>query len=143
MMDTIKPINLFNFSPDEAERSFTDTLNRPNRQRHTSRPHTWHPPTDLYETDADFLVRVEIAGMNAEEFFVNLDDNRLEISGCRPDMPANRAYHQMEIPYGNFLTVINIPSPVSSDNVGAEYQDGFLLITLPKLIPSIIDIKEE
>ena len=143
MMDTIRPINLLSSSPDEAEKDHTETINRPTPQKHTSRPHTWHPPTDLFETDADFLVRVEVAGMNSEEFFVNLENNRLEISGSRPDMPVNRAYHQMEIPYGNFRTVITIPSPVSSDAVEAEYHDGFLLITLPKLVPSIIDIKEE
>ena len=32
------------------------------------RPHTWHPPTDLYELDEKFIIRVEIAGMNKEEF---------------------------------------------------------------------------
>ncbi|NTU74489.1 Hsp20/alpha crystallin family protein, partial [Candidatus Roizmanbacteria bacterium] len=50
------------------------------------RPHTWRPPTDLYETEDRFIIRIEIAGMNKEEFCVSLEANTLTISGTRPDM---------------------------------------------------------
>lgn len=106
------------------------------------RPHTWHPPTDLYETDDRFIIRVEIAGMNKEEFCVSLENNILTISGARPDMNLKRSFHQMEIPFGDFKTSIELPSPVDSDKVNAEYRDGFLNIHLPKVLPTIIQIKE-
>ncbi len=106
------------------------------------RPHTWHPPTDLYETEEKFIIRVEIAGMNKEEFCVSLDNNNLTISGVRPDMPLKRSFHQMEILFGDFKTSVELPSPVDSDRVTAEYRDGFLNIHLPKTHPTIIQIKE-
>jgi HSP20 family protein len=106
------------------------------------RPHTWHPPTDLYETEEKFIVRVEIAGMNKEEFCVSLENNILTISGVRPDMPLKRSFHQMEILFGDFKTSIELPSPVDADSVTAEYRDGFLNIQLPKIPPTIIQIKE-
>ncbi len=106
------------------------------------RPHTWHPPTDLYETDDRFIIRVEIAGMNKEEFCVSLENNILTISGVRPDMNLKRSFHQMEIPFGDFKTSIELPSPVDSEKVNAEYRDGFLNIHLPKVLPTIIQIKE-
>lgn len=106
------------------------------------RPHTWHPPTDLYETDDKFIIRVEIAGMNKEEFCVSLDNNILTISGVRPDMPLRRSFHQMEILFGDFKTAAELPSPVDPDRVTAEYRDGFLNIHLPKIHPTIIQIKE-
>jgi HSP20 family protein len=67
----------------------------------------------------------------------------LDISGSRPDLQLNRAYHQMEIPYGNFRSTIKLPSAVDGSLVTAEYHDGFLLVTLPKAFPTIIEIKEE
>lgn len=106
------------------------------------RPHTWQPPTDLYEMDEKFIIRVEIAGMNKEEFCVSLENNILTISGSRPDMPLRRSFHQMEIMFGDFKTAVELPSPVDADQVTAEYRDGFLNIHLPKIQPTIIQIKE-
>ena len=34
------------------------------------RSSVWHPPTDVYETEDDFIVKVEIAGMRDEDFTV-------------------------------------------------------------------------
>ena len=92
----------------------------------------WDPPTDVYETEEAYVVRMEIAGMREENFEVSVQNDTLYIMGFRPDYPARRAYHQMEIRSGKFATVIGLPGPVNIDNALAEYQDGFLTITLPK-----------
>jgi HSP20 family protein len=94
--------------------------------------HVWSPPTDLYETDNFYIVRVEIAGMREQDFSVVLDNNFLTVSGSRPDVPGRRAYHQMEVRFGEFRTLVALPGPVNSERTLAEYQDGFLTITLPK-----------
>jgi HSP20 family protein len=107
------------------------------------KPHTWHPPTDLYETEDNFIIRVEVAGMNQEEFCVSLNDDILDITGTRPDEFLRRAFHQMEIPFGEFRTTVHVPSPVDGSRVGAEYRDGFLEVTLPKVPTSMINIKAE
>jgi len=106
------------------------------------RPHTWRPPTDLYETEDRFIIRIEIAGMNKEEFCVSLEANTLTISGTRPDMQLRRSFHQVEIPFGDFKTSIELSTPIDADKVTAEYRDGFLNIHLPKTQPTIIQIKE-
>lgn len=93
----------------------------------------WDPPTDVYETDEAYIVRMEIAGMREEDFDVSVQNDTLYIMGFRPHhFPAKRAYHQMEIRSGKFATVVAIPGPANVDNAIAEYQDGFLTITLPK-----------
>ena len=74
--------------------------------------------------------------MNKEEFCVSLEDNLLDLSGSRPDINLSRAYHQMEIPFGNFRSTIKLPSAVDGSLVTAEYHDGFLLVTLPKSHPN-------
>ena len=92
----------------------------------------WSPPTDVYETDKAYIVRVEIAGMREEDFEVALEDHTLHISGVRPDSSARRAYHQMEIRFGKFATSVGLPNPVEDEQSHAEYKDGFLTVILPK-----------
>lgn len=94
--------------------------------------HIWSPPTDIFEIETDYIVRVEIAGMHKQDFSIQLEENYLIISGTRHDKSERRAYHQMEVRFGEFSTVVAIPSPVKADFASAEYNDGFLTVTLPK-----------
>lgn len=104
----------------------------------------WSPPTDMFEADDVYVVRVEIAGMSEEDFNVSIeDDNYLVVSGVRPDLPERRAYHQMEIRFGKFMTAIGLPGPVDVDQANADYKNGFLLVTLPKAQPNRISIRNE
>jgi HSP20 family protein len=96
------------------------------------RSKVWSPPTDAYETDEAYIVRVEIAGMREDDFDVSVENNTLFISGSRPDLPGQRAFYQMEIRFGKFATAIDIPRPVDVERASAKYQDGFLTIILPK-----------
>jgi HSP20 family protein len=103
----------------------------------------WSPPTDVYETENGYVVRVEIAGMREADFEITVEDGFLMISGSRPDVPERRAYQQMEIRFGKFETIVGIPGPVDLDASRADYSEGFLTVTLPKAKPSQVQIKEE
>jgi HSP20 family protein len=92
----------------------------------------WNPPTDAYETEGAYIVRVEIAGMREDDFEVASEKNVLFISGARLDSSDRRAYHQMEIRFGKFAAAVAVPFPVDVDNARAQYADGFLTVTLPK-----------
>jgi HSP20 family protein len=94
--------------------------------------HTWSPPTDIFEVESSYIVRVEVAGMRQQDFSIKLEENYLIISGTRHDRPERRAYHQMEVRYGEFSTIVTIPGPVEAEEASAEYDDGFLIVTLPK-----------
>jgi HSP20 family molecular chaperone IbpA len=102
----------------------------------------WSPPTDAYETESSFIVRLEIAGMRYENFSIEYDNNFLIIRGIRSEFPERRAYHQMEIRYGEFSSAIEIPLNVDSKKANAKYQDGFLTIIIPKVKPTKIDIQD-
>jgi len=95
----------------------------------------WRPPTDIFETDELFIIKVEIAGMREEDIEVAMEKNLLLIRGTRSDVPEQRAYyHQMEIQSGKFEITAEIPVLVDLEKASAEYKDGFLTINLPKLI---------
>jgi HSP20 family protein len=102
----------------------------------------WSPPTDVYEAEDSYIVRVELAGMRESDFEITLEDGFLNISGTRPDVPERRAYQQMEIRFGRFSSVVGLPGPVNVDESRAEYENGFLTVTLPKAKPNFIEVKE-
>jgi HSP20 family protein len=103
--------------------------------------YAWSPPTDVYETENNFVVRVEAAGMRESDFTINAEDNFLVISGVRSESPEWRAYRQMEIRFGEFSTAIELPLGVDVSKADADYKDGFLNIILPKIKPTNIIIK--
>ncbi len=96
------------------------------------RSYSWSPPTDVYETDTSFMVRVEVAGMRQSDFSISLEKNYLIISGVRAEVQERRAYYQMEIRFGEFSTSVEVPHGVDVSLAEAEYDDGFLMVILPK-----------
>lgn len=100
----------------------------------------WRPPTDVYETDAEFAVLVELAGMRGVEISVTLEEQLLRIRGQRPEARGRRAYHQMEINYGDFVVEVRLPVPIDRDRIDATYSDGFLRVSLPKAQPRHISV---
>lgn len=113
-----------------------------NRWRNGLRSHVWRPATDVFEIEESIVVRVEIAGMREEDFSISLKGNQLTVRGNRPDVLERRAYYQMEISFGEFLTEVNLPGPVLSDHVTAEYIDGFLRLVFRKDRPKKIIVTE-
>jgi len=88
-------------------------------------------------------VQVEIAGVNQSDLTVSLQDRRLTITGTRADHgPAQRAYHQMQVRFGDFGTEVELPAPIEEGNIEASYADGFLRVVLPKRKPRQIDVQE-
>jgi HSP20 family protein len=124
---------------DDYQNSLTETP----RWRIISRPHAWRPPTDAYETEDAIIIRVEIAGMRESDFTISLVERNLTIRGSRQDTSERRAYHQMEIPFGEFTTEVELPFPIVSEQVEAIYRDGFLRIVLPKAQPKHVKVEGE
>jgi HSP20 family protein len=96
------------------------------------RSSVWSPPTDVYETEEKYVIKVEIAGMRDDDFEVAFENSILMIAGYRSDLNERRAYHQMEIRFGRFEIAAEIPVTVNMEKATAEYRDGFLTIVLPK-----------
>jgi HSP20 family protein len=107
---------------------------------------SFSPPMDIYETEDQLVVVMEIAGMKADAIQVTFDKDVLSISGSRnePSSPPKNRLHQMEIDYGRFQRTLRIPFPLKSDDFKATYRQGFLIITVPKAqepIPPRVEVK--
>jgi len=95
---------------------------------------SFHPPMDIYETEDSLVVIMEIAGMKKDDFQILLDEDLLTIAGTRSESsPARKTrLHQMEIDYGDFERTLRIPFPLKAEGIKAKYNEGFLLVTIPK-----------
>lgn len=115
----------------------------PGSRRVTMRSPHWRPLTDLFETETNYTVRVEIPGMREQDFAIELNGRELTIRGNRQDSSERRAFHQMEIRFGEFILNLEIPAQISGAEVEAMYQNGFLFVILPKMKPRFIPINNE
>lgn len=105
----------------------------------------WMPAVNIRETDAAFFVEAELPGLTREDIEITLENNLLKLSGERRfEKDTNdESYHRVERSYGSFLRTFSLPSQVSSDAVKATFQDGVLVIEVPKAAearPRKIDI---
>src|SRR5436190_23899523 len=94
----------------------------------------WIPNTDVYVGDEGLVVKVEIAGMRREDLELAVEGNRLLITGQRPDgcrVPGVK-FLVMEINYGSFECVIEIPSGYDLSQAKASYQNGFPRVDVPQ-----------
>ncbi|MDH5506222.1 MAG: Hsp20/alpha crystallin family protein [Anaerolineae bacterium] len=139
MNDMDQPILLSSPPRDESKRP--RIIMRAQYKRVAGITHIWQPPTDVYETAESIIVRAEIAGMAEAEFTISLENRILMIYGRRTDSTGSRAYHQMEIRFGEFMSVVELAAPVIAEEISAEYQDGFLHVNIPKLTPSSIKVE--
>jgi len=131
--------------PKSEEGPFSETdTNEPTTYhwRIVMRPASWRPPTDVFESDDTAFVRVEVAGMQEEDFSIELNGRELTIRGIRQDTAERRAFHQMEIRFGEFAFVVELPLYIDPNQVQAVYENGFLLVSLPKAHPRQIRIRE-
>ena len=98
-------------------------------------PRMWEPAIDVYETEKDVVVLVELAGVKQNEIEIVVHGNTLVIRGERkePQLRSKRTYYQMEIHKGPFERGILLPATVDPDKTKASYEDGLLEIVLPKV----------
>lgn len=101
----------------------------------------WSPKMDVAESRFNYMIMVELPGVNVNEIKVEVSDHDLMISGNRPTpwkVATNlcnsvSAYHKRDILPGPYQLAWPLPSNVNKDSVSAEFFDGLLRIIIPKL----------
>ncbi|CAK0757844.1 HSP20 family protein [Gammaproteobacteria bacterium] len=90
---------------------------------------------ELREDGDALVIKLELPGMEPEQFDVDVVDDFLVIRGEKrvEREEARGRYHLMECAYGSFERAIRLPMPVDPTRTKARYRHGVLTITLPKL----------
>lgn len=91
-------------------------------------------PAEVEEHDRDVVVRLEVPGMEPNEFDVTVAGDHLVVRGEKRVQREDRHghYHVMECAYGQFERAIGLPAPVEGEQAKAKYRRGVLTVTIPK-----------
>ncbi len=95
----------------------------------------WTPAADVYETAAEFIIAIDLPGIERAALEVSVDENRLTVRGERTpeDNGKRRGGGGKGRPFGRFLSRFGpLPPTVDQNNIEADYKDGVLRLRLPK-----------
>ncbi len=78
----------------------------------------WYPSADVYQTPEGWVVKIELAGVSAEEIEIDIQGNQLYIAGCRRDKTCavGMSFQQMEITYSRLKKPWNFPLRLKARN---------------------------
>ena len=102
-----------------------------------ARPQLWLPPVDIYETESAFVVEADLPGVHQENVTIQFDRNALTISGTRAATLPAKEKSQLRVfsaerLSGTFSRSIRLPEHVDADKIEASFQNGVLVVTVPK-----------
>ena len=92
----------------------------------------WCPNADVYRTSDGWIVKVDLAGVTADDLEIEIQDRTLSIAGCRRDTFFGKgiSYHQLEITYSHFEKTLRFPCSIEGASLLRDYRDGLLILHL-------------
>jgi HSP20 family protein len=98
-------------------------------QRPESSIHSWVPRVETFRKDNEYVVRLDLPGVNPDDVHVETEGNLLTISGERKGEEKGSEYR--ETFYGKFERQIALPQGMEADKVTARYEHGVLEVRVP------------
>ena len=91
----------------------------------------WTPAADVYDQEAEFVVMLDLPGIDRDSLDISIDDNSLWVRGKRNLEQDSRK--RIERSHGSFQRKFGpLPTAIDQQEVKAKYTDGVLKVTLPK-----------
>jgi HSP20 family protein len=95
----------------------------------------WRPALELADAGDNFVLKAQLPGIDPKDIDVQVTREAISISGERryENTDEKSGYVRSEFRYGKFHRVFSLPAHIQNDSVQAEYKDGILTLTLPKV----------
>lgn len=94
------------------------------------------PQLDIAENKDAYTISVELPGVDPENMELSADDESLTIRAekqfRKTEDDDETRFHRMERSHGRFERMLALPADADSDNIGAEFRNGVLEITIPR-----------
>lgn len=97
----------------------------------------WRPAVDITEHEKAYELTVELPGMQKDDIHLSFKNNVLTLSGEKKSASDGENTICRERRYGQFQRMIRFDSDVDGDKIQAEYTNGILTITMPKIKETI------
>lgn len=95
---------------------------------------TWTPNADITEDEKEYLIHLDIPGMEKNDIKINFQDGRVTITGEREfeERDEKKDYIRQERYYGSFYRSFKLPEKVKEENIQATFKNGVLKVVIPK-----------
>ncbi|HOP95265.1 MAG TPA: Hsp20/alpha crystallin family protein [Dictyoglomaceae bacterium] len=108
------------------------------------------PAIDMYETDKNIIVKVELPGFKPEDVDISVTEDSVTIQGetKAEEEVKKENFYRKERRLGRIYRRIDLPKPVEPDKSEASYKNGILTLKLTKAAPEKVEgikikVKEE
>jgi len=92
-----------------------------------------YPSVNVYEDAKAFYVEAELPGYTSDEVSIDVEKHVLHISSEKVEKKEEKKYVIRERSYIKFNRAFSLPDGINEDAIEAEFKDGILTVTLPKL----------
>ena len=120
---------------NQLSRLFNDGLLGVDWQARDGATTAWVPPVDIFEEDTAIRIMAEIPGVRPDDVTLTVENNVLTIQGLKQQVAEERTdrVHRYERTYGAFERSFTLPTTVDANSIKANYENGVLTVTLPKV----------
>lgn len=96
---------------------------------------TWCPAIEFNETDRELILKAELPGVKIEDLIINAQRKSISISGiCDPEhSTGEKELIPSQFNYGQIECNTPLPVAIQTEKTTAEFIDGILTITMPKV----------
>jgi HSP20 family protein len=141
-----EPLREFEKLPEQMVRLFGFPTIRPYGTEEALTVADFMPPVDIYETEKEYLIKLDLPELSKEEVKVFVEDGVLSIQGERKKEKEEKGkkFLRIERSYGTFLRTFTVPPDADETKFDAEFKEGLLKVHLPKsekAKPKTIDVK--
>lgn len=117
---------------------FADLLNEfPLRDFLTSKTGYRSPRVNIKEETTAFMIEMEVPGIDKNLLKMNLSKDLLTISYTNEEKSKDEKFTYREFNNQNFERAFRLPDSINKEMISASYQEGILLVNLPKKVESI------
>jgi HSP20 family protein len=90
------------------------------------------PPVDIYEGENEYVLDLDVPGLNVENLSAEVVDGQLVIAGERHPAPEMERVYRRERWHGRFVRTFQLGQGLTGENISADYRDGVLTVRVPK-----------
>lgn len=102
------------------------------------------PAVNISENSEKFQIELAAPGLTKEDFHIKLEKDVLSISTSKKteEVVEGTKYTRKEFGFHSFKRSFNLPETADQENIGAEYKDGVLFVSIAKRKEAIPQVKE-
>ncbi len=132
--DTVDPLRELTSLQQWMDQTLQQTLNSFAQTTHVVSNTTFVPRAEVFETDEQVALKVEVPGLSEKDFEITLKEHVLTVRGERKleDGFKQENLAWTERPYGTFMRSFNLPNTVNVNTINATYTNGILQIVFAK-----------